>query len=299
MLLSDLIDKFLEYCRVEKNYSDKTICTYAIALNSFHSYLEELSEANSIEIETINREDISSFLGRLHDEGLAKKSIKLKISAVKSLFKFCYKRNFLPSNPASMVLLPKVEKKLPSYLLRNEIENMLDSFDKSDPIQARNLALIELLYSSGLRITEALQLNCNDIDSSQKTVKVLGKGRKNRIVPIGSIALAAILNYLSIRSKLSDSISTEALFITQKGQRLYSKAAYRIVHQAMNNFTDSEKKSPHVLRHSFATHLLDEGADLQSVSEMLGHSSLSTTQIYTHISIERLKEAYKKAHPKA
>lgn len=299
MLLSDLIDKFLEYCRVEKNYSDKTISTYAIALNSFRTYLEELSETNSIEINTISREDISSFLGRLHDEGLAKKSIKLKISAVKSFFKFCYKRNCLPNNPASMVLLPKIEKKLPTYLLRNEIESLLDSFDKTDPVQARDLALIELLYSSGLRITEALQLNCLDIDSNKKTVKVLGKGKKNRIVPVGSKALAAIANYLSLRHKISDSISTNALFITKKGQRLYSKAAYRIVHKAMINFTDSEKKSPHVLRHTFATHLLDQGADLQSVSEMLGHSSLSTTQIYTHISIERLKEAYKKAHPKA
>ncbi len=298
MKLDDSIGHFIDYCRTERNYSEKTIDTYYIALLQFREYIA-ITDSPDLKVGEITKEEVNYFLGYLHDKGMKKRSIKLKISAVKSFFKFCYKKDIIKSNPASLVVLPKTERTLPSFLLEKEIEKLFASFDVSDPLQARNAALIELLYSSGLRISEALSLNLNDINREEHTVKVLGKGNKHRIVPIGRKALEALKNYFEKRNELAEKINDDALFITRKGKRLSQREAYRVINRALQGITEASKKSPHILRHSFATHLLDKGADLQSVSEMLGHSSLSTTQVYTHVSIERLKEAYKKAHPKA
>ena len=297
MELENTIGQFIDYCRVEKNYSEKTIETYYTALNQFEEYIS-LMHSPDTAIEEISKEDVNYFLGWLHDKGMKKRSIKLKISAIKSFFKFCYKKDIISSNPAALVVLPKTEKTLPSFLLEKEVEKLLASFDKEDPLQLRNLALIELLYSSGLRISEALQLNINDIDTKERSVKVIGKGNKQRIVPVGRKALETIEEYNKKRNEISEK-RTNALFISRNGKRLSSREAYRVIHNSLQGITEATKKSPHILRHTFATHLLDKGADLQSVSEMLGHSSLSTTQVYTHVSVERLKEAYKKAHPKA
>ena len=298
MKLDETIGHFIDYCRAEKNYSDKTIDTYYTALLQFQEYIA-ITKSPDTNTEEITKEEVNYFLGFLHDKGMKKRSIKLKISAVKSFFKFCYKKDIIKSNPASLVVLPKTERTLPSFLLEKEIEKLFASFDTADPLQARNAALIELLYSSGLRISEALSLNINDINEEEHTVKVKGKGNKERIVPVGRKALTALKNYTSMRNKIAETITCKALFISNKGKELSQREAYRIINRALQGITEASKKSPHILRHSFATHLLDKGADLQSVSEMLGHSSLSTTQVYTHVSIERLKEAYKKAHPKA
>ena len=298
MQLDNTIENFLNYCRVEKNYSEKTIITYSTALKQFSEYLES-ELPNDFDLTSITKEIIGYFPGHIHDKGLSRKSIKLKISAVKSFFKYCYRQKLLANNPAALVISPKSEKKLPSFLQENEIEQLIMLFDQNDPIGARNLALIELLYSSGLRISEALQLTVNSIDLNNNIVKVKGKGNKERIVPVGSKAIIALRNYNTLRPRLAGNKPTDELFITKNGNRLSAVQAWRIIHKAMMQVTESKQKSPHILRHSFATHLLDEGADLQSVSEMLGHSSLSTTQIYTHVSVERLKETYKKSHPKA
>jgi len=251
------------------------------------------------DIRNITKDDVNYFLGWLHDKGMKKRTIKLKTSAVKSFFKFCYKHEFINNNPAALIVLPKIDKPLPSFLLIKEVEKLIESFNPEDPLQSRNLALIELLYSSGLRISEALQLKKSDINFPERTVKVLGKGKKERIIPIGQKALESISVYLNNRDKICDKISTSSIFISVNGRSMTSRDAYNVVNKALQGITESTKKSPHILRHTFATHLLDKGADLQSVSEMLGHSSLSTTQVYTHVSVERLKEAYKKAHPKA
>jgi tyrosine recombinase XerC len=297
MKIEESIGRFIDWCRVEKNYSEKTIETYYIALLQFDEYISIMNSPD-IDVEEITKEDINYFLGWLHDKGMKKRSIKLKVSAVKSFFKFCYRKELIQSNPAALIVLPKTEKTLPSFLLEKEVEKLLNSFDTEDPLQLRNLSLIELLYSSGLRISEALQLNINDISTKEQTVKVSGKGNKQRIVPVGRKALDSLENYKKRRSEISNT-NDDALFISKKGKRLSAREAYRIINRALQGITESSKKSPHILRHTFATHLLDKGADLQSVSEMLGHSSLSTTQVYTHVSVERLKEAYKKAHPKA
>jgi len=233
------------------------------------------------------------------DSGNKKSSLRLKIAAVKSFFKFCQKKGLTDKNPASLIPTPKREKKLPSFLLQNEIREIIENINEDEPVSLRNKALTELLYSSGLRISEALQLNVFDINFSNKSVKVLGKGRKERIVPIGNKALQSIQNYIQQRSNFKPDINEKALFLSKRGSRMNAVNAWRVINKLMREHTEAPQKSPHVLRHTFATHLLDNGADIQSVSEMLGHASLSTTQVYTHVSIERLKDAYKKAHPKA
>lgn len=298
MKLSQAQNKFLDYCKNIKSYSGKTLETYSNALHQFNEYIFELYQTE-LEIENLTSSDIRPFAGWLHDKGMKKSSIRLKISAIRSFFKFLTKDGLLEINPADNLVIPKKEKRLPSFVTNNEINELFDNFDKNDPVSVRNLALIELIYSSGLRVSEALSINISDTDIHQNIVKVKGKGNKERVVPVGKKALEAIELCKKKRHSLAENIQTEALFITAKGKRLYAVAAYRIVKKALGDVSESPKKSPHVLRHSFATHLLDNGADIRSVSEMLGHASLSTTQVYTHVSVERLKAAYKTAHPKA
>jgi tyrosine recombinase XerC len=297
MELSSAIHSFLIYCRDEKNYSAKTVTTYSIALQQFMEYFnEEYSEEPKLVL--IDNEDIRPFLGWLHDKGLDKNSLRLKISAIKSFFKYCQKKKLIENNPAASISTPKLSKKLPSFLTPEEVGLLLAQFDGTTLNGARNIALIELLYSSGLRISEALNLIINDINHKTALVKVLGKGNKERIIPVGKLALEAIRNYMKFRPIFNNEFR-DLLFLTDDGKKINPATAYRIIHNAMGKISEISHKSPHVLRHSFATHLLDNGADIQSVSEMLGHASLSTTQVYTHVSVERLKEAYKKAHPKA
>jgi len=298
MQLDEIIKDFLDYCSVEKSYSYKTLESYKLALFQFREYLT--AEFNYItNINEVEFCHLRPYLGWLHNKRYSNKSLRIKISALKSFFKFAYKRNYINKNPASNLPVPRCEKKLPSFLLKNEIENILSSINPNTPEGARDLALIELLYGSGLRISEALKLNITDINKLQSFIKVNGKGKKQRIVPIGKKAMEAINHYLILRCQLQKNDNTIALFLTKKGVRLNPVTAYRIIHNTMLSNTEAPQKSPHVLRHTFATHLLDNGADIQSVSEMLGHESLSTTQIYTHLSVERLKETYKKSHPKA
>ncbi|MBX3043658.1 MAG: tyrosine recombinase [Candidatus Kapabacteria bacterium] len=297
MNISDFILKYLEYLKSEKSYSPKTLESYAFSLSEFSDYY--ISEYGELpEIDLIETDDIRPFLGWLHDKGLKKNSLRLRISAVRSFFKFCYKKGYISSNPALLISTPKRDKRLPSFLVENEISQLVQVFEADDFKTARSLALIELLYGSGLRISEALGLNINDISFEGNYVKVTGKGSKERIVPLSSKSVEAIKSYMKYRSG-ENIIDKKAIFIADNGKRMYHSAAYRIVKNGMTGVTESKKKSPHVLRHSFATHLISNGADIKSVSEMLGHSSLSTTQVYTHLSIEKLKESYKKAHPKA
>lgn len=297
MKLDEAIKSFINYCSIEKSYSNKTVESYNLALTQFLEFLE--NEYDYLDdITQIEACHIRAYVGWLHNKRYSNKSLRIKISSIKSFFKFLFKRNIINKNPASNIPIPKAEKKLPSFLLKKEIDDLINNIDNKTAEGARDLALIELLYGSGLRISEALMLNLSDINNLQSLIKVKGKGKKERVVPLGTKAKEAIESYLKLRPLLQKN-QNSALFLTKKGARLNSVTAYRIIHNYMIKFTEAPQKSPHVLRHSFATHMLDNGADIQSVSEMLGHESLSTTQIYTHISIERLKTTYKKSHPKA
>ncbi len=297
------INKFLSYLEIEKKYSQNTILTYSIALNDFEKYLYDSN--NTIDnIEEIGINDIRPFLGWLDENHKSKTTLKLKLSAVKSFFKFLKRKQIIQVNPAELILSPKKEKKLPNYLLEDEVCAMINSFDNNDIEEFQSKALIELIYNTGLRISEALQLKEGDISKNNDFINVIGKGNKARSVPIGKNTIKTLLQLISRRNEFYETKNyinkkSISIFINKNGDTLTPLQAYKIIHKAMENYTESNQKSPHILRHSFATHLLNNGADIQSVSEMLGHSSLSSTQVYTHLSIENLKETYKKSHPKA
>lgn len=297
MNLSSAITIFLNYCKNEKDFSEHTLLVYSKSLEDFGDYLMEEYE-QEVDINLIDTEDIRPFLGWLDDKGLGRNSIRLKTSSIKSFFKFLHKREFIDKNPASPIFTTKIEKKLPSFITKNEIESLISQFEIKTPLDARNFSLFELLYGSGLRISEALSLKVNDIKVNTNTLSITGKGRKQRIVPLGKKSKEALLTYLNYRVNLAKRNSTNDLFLTKNGKILDSSGAYRLIHKMLNGKVNSEKKSPHVLRHTFATHLMDNGADINSVSDMLGHASLSTTQIYTHNTLNRLKDVYKKAHPR-
>ncbi len=297
MTLLNAISIFVRFLEVEKGASAHTIVAYNIALKQFVEFCSNVHQ-RSMDIGDFTEADIRPFAGWLHQKGISRKSIRLKLAAVRSLFKYLVRSGELDRNPTQMIVSPKISSTLPSFLQQEEASEMASSFDLETNQGKRDKALCELLYGSGLRISEALQLNIGEIDFKRRVVRVLGKRSKERIVPVTQAAVDSIELYLTVRKDFNPLPKETALFLGTRGQRLTSVSAYRIVQKALRPITEAARKSPHVLRHSFATHLLDNGADLKAVSEMLGHASLSTTQVYTHISVERLKEAYKKAHPR-
>jgi site-specific recombinase XerD len=297
MKLNNAIDIYLSTLIEEKNFSEKTRETYSYALKNFSEFFLEFYESEP-EINEIETEDLRPFLGWLQDNEFSRNSIRLKSSALKAFFKYLYKKEYIDKNPASPLASPKRKKILPSFLTENEMDNLLKSHDGDGFEDVRDKFLIQLIYSSGLRISEALQLKLHDISLGNNTLRILGKGNKERIVPIGPEALRQYQHYLKIR-KVNGFGQPELIFTDIKGQKLSYSSAYKIIHRSMEGVTETKQKSPHTLRHTFATHLINNGADIRSVGEMLGHSSLSSTQIYTHLSIEKLKDIYQKAHPKA
>lgn len=297
MDLQSAIRSFLSTLDVEKSASRHTTLTYATALEQFCAYLSEFSTPLP-NVEEITEADVRPFLGWLHDKGLGKTSIRLKLAAVRSLFRFLLRSGIIERNPAALLSSPKTARPLPSFINVHEAERLWGSFDASTIKGLRDKALCELLYGSGLRIHEALGLDVDQMETGIRALRVTGKGAKQRVVPLTAVAVQAIQEYRTRRHELRPSSDEMALFLGDRGGRLSASSAWRIVRRALGPITESRRKSPHVLRHSFATHLLDNGADLSAVSDMLGHSSLSTTQIYTHVSVERLKEAYKRAHPR-
>jgi integrase/recombinase XerC len=298
MQLHDALHAFLVSCETERGFSSHTVTGYRIALEQFSQCCLDAYGSDPT-VEELTETDIKAFLGWLHDRGVGKRSLRMKLAAVKSMFKFLLRSEVIDRNPAALVASPKAEKRLPSFLQQSETDALFSGFDLESPAGLRDRALCELLYGSGLRVSEALQLNVGDVNSRARTVRVLGKRHKERIVPVTRECLAAIDAWMHRRHELVTDTGEQGLFLGARGGRMTSAAAWRIVRRALGPVTEAAKKSPHVLRHSFATHLLDNGADLSAVSEMLGHSSLSTTQVYTHVSVERLKDAYTKAHPKA
>jgi len=298
MTLSKAIESFIEALHVEKGASLHTLDAYRLALQQFEECCKEFL-GDEIEVTELREPDVRPFAGWLHDKGLARRSIRMKLTAVRSMFRFLVQTEVMDHNPARGIASPKLEKKLPSFLQQDETTKLENSYDASTPSGARDKALCELLYGSGLRISEALQLNIGDINTKQRTVKVLGKRSKERVVPVTNDAIAAVADYMKMRTTFEPHENEHALFLGERGKRLSQASAYRIVNRLLGPVTEATRKSPHVLRHTFATHLLDNGADLSAVSEMLGHASLSTTQVYTHVSVERLKQAYKKAHPRS
>lgn len=284
---------FLSDLKNIKRYSDNTITSYRNDLEDFISYCNDYSRD---EIENISEKFIKSYLAVLSSEGLNKRSISRKLAAIRSLFKYLFQHDFISENPSMGIHNPKIIRELPDILSPEIILSAYDSKDKIEKDSGQTKIIFELLYGCVIRVSELCRLNREDLDISNQTLKVFGKGNKNRIVPVGNKSVQIIKNYLATRGNIK---GKEPLITTNGGDRIYPRFVHRVISRHLALVSDIKKKSPHVLRHSAATHMLDNGADLQAVKEILGHENLSTTQIYTHVSIERLKSTYKKSHPKS
>ncbi|MBU2470981.1 MAG: tyrosine recombinase XerC [Bacteroidetes bacterium] len=299
----ELIKSFLDFLKLEKNYSVNTLLAYEDDLVQFNRFLTNHFQSDNFELSAVDNVTIRLFLGELVESDFAKKSIVRKLATVRSLYKYLIKKGIIKSNPTINIPTPKVPKKLPTFLEEPSIDRMLNLPDTSTVEGLRDKAILELLYSTGIRLSELIGLNLDNIEWSKETIKVLGKGKKSRIVPFGSKSKDALRKYLERRDELISDLtkksSINSVFLSNRGLRIYPKGVYLIVNKYIRLVSDVEKKSPHVLRHSFATHLLNRGADLKAVKELLGHESLSTTQIYTHVTVDRLKRVYDQAHPKA
>jgi len=298
----NLIHRFIEYLTTEKNASPHTCRNYLRDLEQFEGFLKSsgtaLSPGGEAVIERVDRLAIRKYLSFLHRRN-KKSSIARKLSTLRSFFKFLVREQTLSANPAKPVSTPKVEKLLPTVLTVDEAFRLVESpsrEDKSIEAELRDGAILELLYSSGIRVSELVGLNLNRLDLDLEIVKVLGKGRKERIVPVGAKAIEALKSYLTVRQ---DGEGEAPLFVNLRGGRLTDRSVARLVKKYARNSGIFRKISPHSLRHTFATHLLDAGADLREIQEMLGHVSLSTTQRYTHLSLGKLMEVYDKAHPRS
>ncbi len=288
------IDKFINYLKAEKNASEHTILNYSIDLKDFAAF------AGGADVEEVNHLLVRRYLAAARTKNLSKRTVARKLSCLRSFFKFLLRDGYIKTNPISAVSSPKLDKYLPVFLDENKITRLVNSPDGNTPGGLRDRAILETLYSTGIRVGELVRLGLGDVDFISGVVTVLGKGRKERMVPIGDTAILAIRRYLDSRDKLSKGLKDKgAVFSNRFGTRLTDRSVRRMIDKYIKKCCIEEKISPHALRHSFATHLLDRGADLRSVQELLGHVNLSTTQIYTHVTTERLKAVYDKAHPRA
>ncbi len=289
---------FQQYLQYEKHFSTHTIVAYNKDLEQFLEFINDIHSLTSVA--EVRHSHIRSWVVSLLNDKLTSRSIRRKLSALKTYFRFLRKHGHLTHNPMLKIVTPKLGKRLPMYAQTNEMSHLLDDVEwGSDYPDQRNRLLLLLLYHTGMRRAELIGLKISDIDLQQRIVKVLGKGNKERLLPFGTEVAQQLQGYLLLRKATFPNPSTTHLLLTNKGLPLYPKLVYNIVNRYLSLVTTIEQRSPHVLRHSFATHLSNNGADLNAIKELLGHASLAATQIYTHNSIERLKQVYQQAHPKA
>lgn len=308
MFISDHIGNFISYLKDQKGYSKHTIRNYLIDLEQFSEFLVKRKTPArdngkyDLDMEGIDALTIREYLGSLFGR-FERSTIARKLSALRSFFIFLEKKGILKENPAGDVATPKLEKYIPVYLPVDDVFRLLERPDRKKPLGLRDLAILEVLYSCGIRVSELESLDISGIDFEQRLVRVTGKGNRERIVPIGRIALNAVKEYLEATRELRKGDTLESrdapLFINFRGGRLSGRSIARIIKRYAAESGLNPELSPHSMRHTFATHLLDGGADLRSVQELLGHASLSTTQRYTHVSLDRLMEVYDKAHPRS
>lgn len=288
------IQSFLDYLRFEKRYSQHTIISYHTDLEQFFKFLEPYN----ITVDAISASIVRSWLAELKGNDISSKSINRKISTLKSFFKFLMRQNVIKQTPMTTVVSPKANKRLPSFLEEKNTHTLFTHVEFGDDWISKTERLILLLfYNTGIRLSELIHLKEKNIDANYLQIKVLGKGNKERIIPVSKELLKEINEYIAQKPAKLEGV-TEVL-INKKGKPLYAKFVYNIVRKHLNAVTTVQKKSPHILRHTFATHLMNNGADINAVKELLGHASLAATQVYTHNTIEKLKEVYKKAHPRA
>jgi len=289
--------KFIDYIRYEKRFSPHTVTAYTSDLEEYYYFLDKYYGLK--EPERAESFMIRSWISNLSENRLSKRSIGRKISSINAFYRFLLKKEILLNNPVTGISTPRSSKKLPVYIEEDMMESLLNiSLNNSDFDGIRDRIVMEILYNTGIRSSELIGLKEKDIDITQGLMKVQGKRNKERIIPLSPKLLSLIQEYLSLR-KNQYGISSVYLLVTKKGKPLYHKMVYRIVHKQLTMVTTLSKRSPHVIRHTFATHMLNRGADLNAIKELLGHANLSATQVYTHNSVEKLKAIYKLAHPRA
>ncbi|MDQ2178228.1 tyrosine-type recombinase/integrase [Marinifilum sp. D714] len=288
-------ESFLSYLQYEKRYSAHTILSYDCDLTQFFEFY---SSADEIEVEDITFKDVRRWIVFLMNEGKTSRTVNRKLSSLKSFFKYLLRESVIDSNPMDRVVGPKQGKKLPGFVAEHAMQ-VLREIDFGEGFEGvRDQLVIEMFYQTGMRLSELMNLKESDFDRSASLVKVLGKRNRERIIPVSESLVKLLDQYLDLRFKTFGNLDG-FLFVTKKGVPVYEKLLYRIVTKHLSKITTMTKRSPHVLRHTFATHLLNNGAELNAVKELLGHSNLSATQIYTHTTFERLNNIYKQAHPRA
>ena len=292
-------DLFLKYLQFEKRFSANTVKSYDNDLKQFADFV--VANFKGEELHLVNEKVVRAWVVSLMEKDFSSLSINRKISTLKTFYKFLLREGHIKSNPMDKVVSPKVSKKLPSFVEEKQVNDLLDDYSFGDDFAGiRNKTIIEMFYNTGMRLSELIGLKDNSLDLHNNTIKVLGKRNKERIIPLNSSFVETLIKYKEIRNReFSNQRENNFLFVTDKGNKLYEKFVYRIVNRYLNLITTIEKKSPHILRHTFATHLLNRGADLNAIKELLGHANLAATQVYTHNTFEKLKSIYKQAHPRA
>lgn len=290
------LNRFLDYLRHERKSSPHTVSSYGRDLGQFEAYLK----AKGLSWRQIRNIHIRGFLAELQERRLKKSSLARKLAAVRSFFQFAVSRGWLSENPARVVATPRQEKRVPSFLSEGEMVDFLEVPTSDRPLDLRDRALLELLYATGIRVSELVGINEEDVNFEERLIRIRGKGKKERLVPFGRLAEARLMAYLEARKLLIQKrMGERALFVNYQGRRLTPRSVERVVDKYIRLAALRKKISPHSLRHSFASHLLSRGADLRVIQELLGHESLATTQKYTHLDIARLMEVYRRSHPRS
>lgn len=289
------LDDFINYLEYERNYSNNTIIAYKNNILQLINYLESI---NINDIKSVKYETIRGYLSYLHENKYKSKSISRMISSMRSFFKYLKVENVITNNPMTLISNPKLEKKLPKYLTINEVEKILNVPDMNDKIGIRDAFILELLYVSGIRVSELVNIKLNDIEESQRRIKILGKGNKERYVLYGSRCSELLKKYISVRSNFLK-YPNDYLILSKTGRKINTREIRNIINRIKVKAGVSISISPHTFRHTFATHMLNEGADIRAVQELLGHENLSTTTIYTHLTNEKLRRTYLNTHPRA
>ncbi|MEP0845029.1 MAG: tyrosine recombinase XerC [Phycisphaerae bacterium] len=330
---NQLIEEFLNYLRFERHFSPHTAKCYAADLHQFCEFLAEHGEgpakggayhgpgsngngaavataavaaprvrsAGPVDLPAVETEDVQRFLAFLNERAYSKSTTARKLATLRSFYKFCMRRSYVQANPLAAIRTPKQDKRLPKFLEEEQVRKLLETPDVNTLLGCRDRAMLETMYSTGVRVSELVDLNVADVDFVGEALHIRGKGKKQRNTPISPTALAWIKRYMELRRQdpKANSSNQEAVFVNKHGQRLSTRSVRRKLDKYLAIAGLDPSISPHTLRHSFATHMLSRGADLRSVQELLGHQSLSTTQIYTHVTVNRMKQAYEAAHPRA
>lgn len=292
------IQSYLDHLKYQKRYSWHTILSYETDLIAFFDFIQFQFGEN--ELQKIKPTYIKTWLASLKEKAISSKTINRKISSLKTFFKYQLKKQVITISPMGTIISPKVSSRLPKYVEKADIDTLFRSVEFSYDWKGKTDKLVlELLYNTGMRQAELIGLKENNIDKGNSSIKVLGKGSKERVIPVSNLLMKSLQQYLADKKTTFENADTTSFLVNEKGKKLYPKYVYLLVKKYLGYVTTIDKKSPHVLRHTFATHLMNNGADLNAVKELLGHSSLSATQIYTHNTIEKLKEIHKKSHPKA